>query len=335
MNTRRATALLGGLSLLSITARLLQLQGLHPLVWDEIEFFRATDWVRRGLIPYRDFWEHHTPLQWFLFAPVTALTNSPGVSAILLMRWAQLPLWILAFVLLRGWMRRAGISAFAAWTAMTLVLCSTLFMLPAVEYRVDVLGCVVYVAALFFLQRIGDHPKFAFLGGAMLCLAGFANLRLGPLAVLTLLLVRVVRTRDRAWSGNAPANWRLAGAAAAFAAACAYFVATQSTPIACQPVCSAPFLADPFARPPLDRSIPPPSGSAFGVRPSASPPPLTLPPAAPGGPAPLLPLCPSAAMAVPAGVASGPPAPAVRAAPPTRWGSTCSARDVARAWVSE
>jgi hypothetical protein len=250
MNIRRATALLGGLSLLSVAARLLQLQGLHPLVWDEIEFFRATDWVRRGLVPYRDFWEHHTPLQWFLFAPVTALTNNPGVSAILLMRWAQLPLWIIAFVLLRGWMRRAGISAFAAWTAMTLVLCSTLFILPAVEYRVDVLGCVLYVAALFFLQRIGDHPRFAFLGGAMLCAAGLANLRLGPLAVLTLLLVRVVRTRDRAWGGNARANWCFAGAAAAFAAACAYFAATHSARIAWQRLWSDNFLADRFAQGP-------------------------------------------------------------------------------------
>src|SRR5947207_7970196 len=99
----------------AVAARLLQLAGLHPLHWDEIEFFRAPDWVRQGLVPYRDFWGHHTPLQWFLFAPVTALTNSPGVSAILVMRWAQLPLWIIAFVLLRGWMRRAGISAFGAW----------------------------------------------------------------------------------------------------------------------------------------------------------------------------------------------------------------------------
>src|SRR3954470_15709609 len=117
MKTERGTALLPIIALLAILARLLQLQGLHPLVWDEIEFFRATDWVRHGLVPYRDFWEHHTPLQWFLFAPITALTNSPGVSAILLMRSAQLPLWIATFLLLRGWMRRAGISVFAAWTA--------------------------------------------------------------------------------------------------------------------------------------------------------------------------------------------------------------------------
>jgi hypothetical protein len=236
MNTRRATALLGGLSLLSVIARLFQLQGLHPLVWDEIEFFRATDWVRRGLVPYRDFWEHHTPLQWFVFAPLTALTNSPGASAILLMRWAQLPLWIITFVLLRGWMRRAGISAFGAWTALALALCSTLFMLPAVEYRVDVLGSLIYIAALVFLQRVEDSRTLAFLGGAMLCLSGFANLRLGPLAVLTLLLVRIVRTRERAWGGNARANWCFAGATTTFAAACAYFVATHSARITFQRV---------------------------------------------------------------------------------------------------
>src|SRR4051795_5318123 len=282
MNTRRATALLGALSLLSLLARLLQLQGLHPIVWDEIEFFRATDWVRRGLVPYRDFWEHHTPLQWFFSAPITALTNSPGVSAILLMRWAQLPLWIATFLLLRGWMRRAGISAFAAWTAMTLVLCSTLFMLPAVEYRVDVLGCALYIAALFFLQRIGESPKFAFAGGAMLCLAGLANLRLGPLAVLTLLLARVVRTRDRAWGGNARANWCFAGAAAAFAAGCAYFAATHSAGVAWQRLWSDNFLADRFAQAPAWMFVHR-FAIAFGVRLSGAGPPFQLSAIDPGG----------------------------------------------------
>src|SRR3954452_3431929 len=283
MNTRRATALLGALSLLSLLARLLQLQGLHPIVWDEIEFFRATDSVRRGLVPYRDFWEHHTRLQWFLFAPITALTNSPGVSAILLMRWAQLPLWVATFLLLRGWMRRAGISAFAAWTAITLVLCSTLFMLPAVEYRVDVLGCALYIAALFFLQRIGESPKFAFLGGAMLCLAGLANLRLGPLAVLMLLFVRVVRTRDRAWGGNARANWCFAGAAAAFGGACVYFAATHSARIAWQRLWSDNFLADRFAVAPVDWMFVHRFAVAFGVRLVDSAPNFQLSAVDPGG----------------------------------------------------
>jgi hypothetical protein len=282
MNTRRASALLGGLSLLSIIARLFQLQGLHPLVWDEIEFFRATDWVRRGLVPYRDFWEHHTPLQWFVFAPLTALTNSPGVSAILLMRWMQLPLWIATFMLLRVWMRRAGISAFGAWTAMALALCSTLFMLPAVEYRVDVLGSLIYIAALVFLQRVGDRRTFAFLGGAMLCLSGLANLRLGPLAVLTLLLVRVVRTRERAWGGNVRANWCFAGATAAFAAACAYFAATHSARIAFQRVWTDNSISTGFeyATPWMFVHR---FAIAFGVRLAGSGPPFQLSAIDPGG----------------------------------------------------
>jgi hypothetical protein len=266
MKDGRGTALLRGIALCAAAARLLQLAGLHPLVWDEIEFFRATDWVRRGLVPYRDFWEHHTPLQWFLFAPVTALTHNAGASAILLMRWAQLPLWIVAFALLYGWMRRAGTSAFAAWSAMTLALCSTLFMLPAVEYRVDVLGCVVYIAALALLQRIGDGRVYAFFGGAMLCLAGFANLRLGPLAVLTLLLVRVVNTRKRTWGGNGRANWCFAGAITAFGAGCLYFAATHSARFAWQRLWSDNFLADRFAQAPVDWMFVHRFAVAFGLR---------------------------------------------------------------------
>src|SRR5207248_600379 len=66
-------AVAASLIAVSVLARLVSLQGLHPLNWDELEYFRATEWVRHGLVPYRDFWEHHTPLQWFLFAPAAAL----------------------------------------------------------------------------------------------------------------------------------------------------------------------------------------------------------------------------------------------------------------------
>jgi hypothetical protein len=254
------------LAVLAIVARLFQLAGLHPLVWDEIEFFRATDWVRQGLVPYRDFWEHHTPLQWFLFAPVSALIHGPGAGAIILMRWAQLPLWVAAFVMLRAWMRRAGASEFAAWSAMTLVLCSTLFMLPAVEYRVDVLGCVVYIAALLLLQRMDDSRTFAFFGGTMLCLAGLANLRLGPLAVITLLFVRIVRTRERTWGGNTRANWCFAGAAAASMTACAYFVVTHSALVAWQRLWTDNLLADRYAHAPVNWMFLHRFAVAFGLR---------------------------------------------------------------------
>src|SRR5437667_12151621 len=91
---RFVSALIG----LAAVARSLSLAFFHPLNRDEIEYFRATDWIRQGLIPYRDFMAHHTPLQWFMFVPVTTSIHSPGTTASLAMRWAQVPVWIVPSV---------------------------------------------------------------------------------------------------------------------------------------------------------------------------------------------------------------------------------------------
>jgi hypothetical protein len=217
------------LIVIAAAARTLSLGWLHPLNWDEIEYFRATDWVRQGLVPYRDFWEHHTPLQWFLFAPIVSLVQSPGAAAIIAMRWAQVLLWIATFALLSLWMRRAGLSLSARLGAIVLALCSSMFMLPAVEYRIDSLGCALYVLALVLLQRNRN-----FEGGAALCLAGFANIRLGPLLALTVFLRLFKRSRIAV----------VAGGIATFALCSVYFVATHSAAIAFRRVWTENYLGD-------------------------------------------------------------------------------------------
>lgn len=230
----RATRLLIALTVVAASVRLLSLFWLHPLNWDEVEYFRATDWVRQGLVPFRDFWEHHTPLQWFVFAPFTALTSSPGVDAVILMRLCQVPLWILTFALMNLWMRDVGLDAFARWSAITLAVCSSLLMIAAVEYRVDVLGCTLYAAALVFLQR-----RRFFWAGAMLCLAGFANLRLGPLLAFTA-IAYVVKERRVV---------RLAAGIAAVAAiALLYFAGTGSLGALYQHVWADNYIGDKYAQ---------------------------------------------------------------------------------------
>jgi hypothetical protein len=194
------------LALSAAAIRLLPLHKLHPLNWDELEFWRATSWIAERRVPYRDFWEHHTPLAWFLFAPVTWLTQSPGADAIVLLRWAQIPLWIATFACLNLWMRGAGLERGARWTAMAFALCSSLFMLPAIEFRVEALGCLLFVLGLLLAQRNRD-----FAAGVVFCLAGFANLRLGPVLVVAVLL----HFRKRV----------IAGGFAALAACLAYFAA--------------------------------------------------------------------------------------------------------------
>lgn len=195
------------LALSAAAVRLLPLQFLHPLNWDELEFYRATRWIGEGLVPYRDFWEHHTPLVWYLFAPFSRLTDAPGAEAILAMRWLQIPLWVATFWLMNLWMRGAGLSCGGRWKAMILALCSSLFMLPAVEYRVEALGCLLIAGALVLAQRNRD-----FAAGVLFCLAGFANLRLVPVLAAAVLL---------------HFRWRLiAGGAAAAAAALFVFAPT-------------------------------------------------------------------------------------------------------------
>jgi hypothetical protein len=126
---------------------------------------------------------------------------------VILMRWAQIPVWIATFFCLNAWMRGAGLERGARWMAMGLALCSSLFMLPAIEYRVEALGCLLFVLGLLLAQQKRD-----FAAGVVFCLAGFANLRLGPVLVVAVLL----HFRKRV----------IAGGVAALAACLAYFAAT-------------------------------------------------------------------------------------------------------------
>ena len=219
---RRGTAFAVLLAVTAALVRLVPLQWLHPLNWDEIEYYRAANWIAEGRVPFRDFWEHHTPLAWFVYAPFTLLTDSPGVEAIIAMRWVQIPVWVAVFWLANVWMRNAGLSAFGRWSAMALALSSSFLMTSAVEFRLDPLACLFYLGGLVAWQR--DTARAAFVAGALFCLAGLTNMRFGPLLVLTVLLLSVIR--GGRWKVNARAPWMYAGGLAALALALLYLVAT-------------------------------------------------------------------------------------------------------------
>jgi len=222
--THISVAIAVGIS--SVLIRLVTLQWLHPLNWDELEFYRAARWIAEGRVPFRDFWEHHTPLAWFIYAPFTLLTDSPGVDAIIVMRWAQVPVWIAVFWLANLWMRNAGLSRFARWAAMAIAFSSTWLMNPAVEFRLDPIACAFYIAALVLWQRQTSRAMFG--AGVLFCLAGLANMRLIPLLVITVLFLRIVDVREKAWKGNVRANWIFAGGLVTFAVSMLYFAATRS-----------------------------------------------------------------------------------------------------------
>lgn len=187
--------LLLALALLWIGALLLQ----APLAVDEVEFFRATRWTGEGDVPYRDFWEHHTPLQWLLFAPFAP--GWPGAEAIVLMRWLQLPLWIATFALLLRELRREGLDPMLA---VVLLLASATFVHRAIEYRVDVPGNLAFFGALALVSREASARRWIAYG-VLMSAAVLANMRMAPLAIVVSALVLVRQLR---------ALWMLAGVAA-------------------------------------------------------------------------------------------------------------------------
>lgn len=226
MSERRAVALAIAVAVTSAALRLVTLQWLHPLNWDEVEFYRAARWVAEGRLPFRDFWEHHTPVAFFLFAPFTRLTDSPGAGAIIVMRWAQVPVWIATFWLTNLYMRTAGLARFARWAAMAIALSATILMNPAVEFRLDPLACLLFMGGLVAWQR--GTPRWMFAAGVFFCLTGLVNMRMVPLLAVTVLLLRVIDTRNRAWQGNSAATWMYPGGIVVFAAFLLYLWLTGS-----------------------------------------------------------------------------------------------------------
>lgn len=49
---------------------------------DELEHLRAAWFVSQGEMPYRDFFEHHHPLVWFLLAPLVSVVPHTNIAAL-------------------------------------------------------------------------------------------------------------------------------------------------------------------------------------------------------------------------------------------------------------
>lgn len=206
-SARIAWSALLGIGVVWVAWLLTRGAGLAP---DEIEFFRATKWIGDGRMVYRDFWEHHTPLQWIVFAPVAHLfAQGPGADSIVVMRWAQLPLWIGALLLLAR-VERSRLAALLP--AVALLLASRTFVDRALEYRLDVPGNLLFLAALTMAILRPTRPGFVSFG-ALMSLSVLANMRMVPLAILAGALFLGWRSQERRWGWNGRALWMAGGVA--------------------------------------------------------------------------------------------------------------------------
>ena len=121
-----------------------------------------TAWcLSRGLIPYRDFFEHHTPWLYFLLAPLfpyyrTDTDPNAAISFIFLARGIMMALGGIAlamtFLLARLWRGKR-----VAWLAAALLSTSVVFARKTIEVRPDVPAMVLWLGCLAALVRATDQ----------------------------------------------------------------------------------------------------------------------------------------------------------------------------------
>lgn len=177
---------------LGLRLAILQTQDYDP---DEMQHLHIAWCISQGLVPYRDFFEHHAPLMHFALAPLiahssvttdaeAALRFITGVRVLMVVNTAFL---LLALFLLgrlwRGW--RVGL------LAAVLLVNETLFLSKTLEIRPDGPGVTLLLAALCLLLAglRSDRPgpflaSGLVLGGALVC--SLKTLFAGPPLALSL-----------------------------------------------------------------------------------------------------------------------------------------------------
>ena len=121
---------------------------VNRIFWDdEIEHIHAAWYVQDGQVPYRDFFEHHHPLLWFLLAPLIGLCGET------LLVPAVARLWMLLLAAGIAWLtwriaRLAGGDAGTGLLAAAVLFSNCMFLPCVIEVRPDVPMVFLALAAL-------------------------------------------------------------------------------------------------------------------------------------------------------------------------------------------
>jgi hypothetical protein len=131
---------------------------------DELEHLHAAWCVSKGLVPYRDFFEHHTPGLYFLLAPLYSLysVETKVEHAVAFMTLARRLMWGLtgAILVLTAWLGWLWRDVRVGSVAALLLGNTLLFLKKTLEVRPDVPCAVLWlgaVVAVTFACRAHDQ----------------------------------------------------------------------------------------------------------------------------------------------------------------------------------
>ncbi len=156
-----------GLFSLSLLFRIRAL-ALRYIEADELEHLRGAFCVFQGWLPYRDFFEHHTPLIYYLLAPLYRLGDYPAV--IFASRGLMLLFCLLIFLLVFQLARKC-FSPAAAWFSLIWLSYIFMFFEKSLEIRPDVPALAFFLLGLWMLADSTRNPTGCRSAGAGICLA--------------------------------------------------------------------------------------------------------------------------------------------------------------------
>jgi hypothetical protein len=146
-------------ALLTLGALLLRLPLLAQRNYDpdELQHVHGAYSIAKGLLPYRDYFDHHTPLLHLLLAPFVALfgVETDTARALGFLGFARGLMWLCtaAILLLTFRLGRRLFGTRGAWLGLALLSGSWLFFDKSLEIRPDVPACALLVASLLFVVR--------------------------------------------------------------------------------------------------------------------------------------------------------------------------------------
>ena len=191
---------------------------------DELEHLHAACAVSWGEIPYRDFFEHHTPGLYYLLQPVLWATGD-DLPAIWLGRFFMGVIG-LATLAVTGLIARRTAGRTAAWAAPTLLLCTTIFFGKAIEIRPDVPAALLLTSAAYVLlaRRRANPRSAALLAGILMGAATlFTQKAIVPAAAIIAAQAVLAGRSERLSSWLRAAAWAAAGVAVTWAIAAGMF----------------------------------------------------------------------------------------------------------------
>lgn len=148
-----AAAALVGLALVHQASRI----GDRYFDPDEFQHLHAAWCVSQGMVPYADFFEHHTPALSYVLAPILSLLDveasaDRAVAALFLARFAM-GLVALVIVALTFSLARAVWDRTTAWAAVTFLATTLMFQAKTLEVRPDSLSVACLLLSLLLLVR--------------------------------------------------------------------------------------------------------------------------------------------------------------------------------------